>query len=296
MRSVYCPYLRKYLEVPERPSRVATLSPSITATVIDLGLKDLLVGYSPWCRLLKYLGYEVPELPVLGTYDRLITEEVLKASPDLILISGGAQEVLINSLEELRIPYYVVKLPHGMDFLDIPTEVGYVLNATEAAHELLRVCGVELVSTIEYVRELGLVGTKLLTVLDIHELVLPGFANHITQLLNFVGFEVVNSVVRGSYLWGPEAVSTIKGLVREADAVLIQAPKTELSMSDCVKYLDLVGDEVPTAVLPILTLTDYSVRSVRRFRYLVRVIKELISSGGVKVVSYREFRFNPYLQ
>ncbi len=287
MRSVYCPQLRKYLEVPNEVFRVASLTPSVTATIIDLGLKDRLVAYSPWCKLLRYFRYEVPELPVVGTYDRIFTNVMKEVSPDLVLISGGAQEVLINSLEDLGIPYYVIRLPEGMDFLNIPVEVGYVLNCLSEAFRLVRRFSYELSELINEVKELGLVGVRVGIVLDIHELVLPGFANHITQLLNFVGYEVTNEFIEGSYVWGPKVKELINEVVKKADVVLIQAPKAELSNDVISKYSSIINRET-TLILPILTLTDYSLRIIKNVKALSKIVNKALNYGGVHIVNINE--------
>ncbi len=287
LRSAYCPQLRKYLRIPDKVLKVASLTPSITSTIIDLGLKDRLVAYSPWCKLLRYFNYEVPELPVVGTYDRLFTEVIKEVSPDLVLISGGAQEVLINSLESLGIPYYVIRLPEGMDFLNIPIEVGYVLNCLGRAHELLRSYGHELSDLVNKVKELGLVGTKVGIILDIHELVIPGFANHITQLLNFVGYEVINEFIEGSYVWGSKVKKLISEFIEGADVVLIQAPKAVLSSDVIRKYLRIVNGR-KSLILPILTLTDYSLRIIKNVKALSKLISEVLNRGGTYLVSTDE--------
>lgn len=63
--------------------RVVSLSPAITETLVELGLRDRLVGRTPWCQ-------GVPGVPALGSMTEVDLERLTAAKPDLILLQRTA--------------------------------------------------------------------------------------------------------------------------------------------------------------------------------------------------------------
>lgn len=86
--------LGNYVRIPEKPKRIASLHPSITETLVEIGISDELVGVSSWCSFfVEGLG----KTPVSSTtevnYRRL--EEI---NPDLILTTTGVQRHMAYEL------------------------------------------------------------------------------------------------------------------------------------------------------------------------------------------------------
>ena len=66
------------------PSRIVSLSPSVTEAIITLGAEDLLVGVTYHCTLPP----EVAHKPVVGGYFNPSVEAVLTLNPDLIIVTS----------------------------------------------------------------------------------------------------------------------------------------------------------------------------------------------------------------
>jgi len=93
--------------------RVASLSPAITATIVELGWADRLVGRTPWCD-------EAKSVPVVGSLGEVDLERLAAVRPDLVLVQRAAagppaglvevarargwrlQEVPCTSLDDVR--------------------------------------------------------------------------------------------------------------------------------------------------------------------------------------------------
>jgi len=107
VRTVPCPLLGAEVGLPDRVERIVSLSPSLTDTVVRLGLRDRLVGRSAWCWRPEGIG----RLPVAGSYTGVRREVLKELDPDLILTTSGAQEALARELARAGEPVYVVPVP-----------------------------------------------------------------------------------------------------------------------------------------------------------------------------------------
>lgn len=75
---------------PATPSthgvRIASLSPGITATIVELGAHERLVGRTPWCQ-------SPGEVAVVGTLLDLNAEALVRARPTVVLVQPPSQGV-----------------------------------------------------------------------------------------------------------------------------------------------------------------------------------------------------------
>ncbi len=287
VRRVYCYELRSFLEVPEKVERIVSLTPSVTATLIELGLRERIVGISLWCRSLRSFGIDIPDVPVVGSYTDIRYEVMKSLEPDLVLLAGGYQVKLVDRLHELGIPYFVTRLPRGLEVLDLPIEIGYAINVVDKGLEVAKKC----LECFWRAREIVLANDTKLKVLAVmkigSDVVLPGIASHVAQTLGVVGLSCLNTMVSGSYIWGLEALKKLKELCRKADVVLYQVPKLAP---------EILEDEVVTACkeqsiafLPTLSLSDYSPSYMRRLTKLINIVFELGKERSCrKVVSAKE--------
>jgi len=72
---------------PDEPPRIASLSPALTATVVDLGLGDAVVARTPWCWMVP------SEVPAVGGLLEIDYERLLAAGPEVLLVQPGAAGV-----------------------------------------------------------------------------------------------------------------------------------------------------------------------------------------------------------
>jgi iron complex transport system substrate-binding protein len=125
--------LERRVVVPDDPRRVISLAPSITEIVYALGQGNRLKGVT------RYSDYprEATKLPRIGSYVRLDIERIVALNPDLcIATKDGNPKAIIDRLESLKIPVYVVD-PHNLDsILETILEIGTILNAGDRAKTL----------------------------------------------------------------------------------------------------------------------------------------------------------------
>ncbi|NBX35622.1 MAG: hypothetical protein EBR10_00105 [Planctomycetes bacterium] len=67
-----------------RAARIVSLSPGVTATLVELGAKDLLVGRTPWCS-------GAPHTPAVGTLLDIDAEALVRANPTLLFVQPPVQ-------------------------------------------------------------------------------------------------------------------------------------------------------------------------------------------------------------
>ena len=288
LRKVYCLELRNFVDVPENVRSIASLTPSITATLIEMGLGNLIVGISPWCRVLELYGYPVPRVPIVGSYERVDKELLFRTKPDLVLISGGYQVKILSELRMLGLPTYVVRLPRGLEFVELPIELGYVLNKLDRGFEVFRRSIEDLCLCKAVVERTGL--GKRITALAMvigNELVVPGAATHVTQLAEACGVNCVNRELGFSYVWGDEAKRLLSRYSTSAELLLIQSPSPRPRVEDVSNFVDLSTFST-IVVLPVLSLSDYSPSSIARFAKITEIAVK--SLGSVRVVQPHELR------
>lgn len=125
--------LERRVMVPDDPGRVISLAPSITEIVYALEQENRLKGVT------RYSDYpsEAKKLPRIGSYVRLDIERIVALKPDLcIATKDGNPKEVINRLDALRIPVYVVN-PHNLEtILETILEIGVILNAAHRAKTL----------------------------------------------------------------------------------------------------------------------------------------------------------------
>jgi iron complex transport system substrate-binding protein len=122
------------LEIPDNPTRVIALAPSITEIIYDLGQEKRLVGVT------QYSTYppEAQFLPRVGSYVRLDIEKIVALKPDLCLATkDGNPKHIVDKIVNLGIPVYVINPRNLQQIMDTITRVGSMLHAEKAAFTLV---------------------------------------------------------------------------------------------------------------------------------------------------------------
>ncbi len=104
---VFSEILGSEIFIPEKPQRIVSISPALTETVYRLGIEDRLVGVSAFCDKPP----EAREKPKVGSYYKVNFKLLEKLSPDLILVTTGAQRSSIKEIVEKGYVVYPVPLP-----------------------------------------------------------------------------------------------------------------------------------------------------------------------------------------
>lgn len=125
--------LGRRVSVPARPRRIVSFAPSITEIVYALEQGQRLVGAT------RYSNFppDAARLPRVGSYVRLDIERIVALNPDLCIATrDGNPKAVIERLQSLKIPVYVVN-PHNLDtILETIREIGAILNAGDRAFTL----------------------------------------------------------------------------------------------------------------------------------------------------------------
>jgi len=122
------------LVVPENPTRVIALAPSITEIIYDLGQEKRLVGVT------QYSTYpsEAESLPRVGSYVRLDIEKIVALKPDLCLATkDGNPKHIVDKIVSLGIPVYVINPQNLQQIMDTITRLGSLLHAEQTAAALV---------------------------------------------------------------------------------------------------------------------------------------------------------------
>lgn len=117
---------------PSPATRVVTLAPSLTETVLALGAKDALVGVSRFCDF-----PEVKELPKAGGFNDISVETVVALKPQLVVVqkAPGNQQTVEN-LARLGITVLALPLTTVDDVSLAMTTLGHALGRDARAKEL----------------------------------------------------------------------------------------------------------------------------------------------------------------
>ncbi len=115
------------------PSRVVTIAPSLTQTVLALGKGELLVGVSRFDE-----APEVAKLKRVGGFNDPSIEAVVALKTDLVLVQmAPANQKPVEKMAELGIPVLALPLTTVADVLEATQKIGDALGAPLKARELV---------------------------------------------------------------------------------------------------------------------------------------------------------------
>lgn len=121
------------LEVPDDPQRIVSLAPSITEIIFRIDQAYRLKGVT------QYSNYpaQASALPKIGSYIRVDLERILALKPDLcIAIKDGNPKQIVDRLQSMQIPVYVVDPRNLETVIQTIVEIGSLLNTSEKANLL----------------------------------------------------------------------------------------------------------------------------------------------------------------
>ena len=125
--------LGRNVDVPDEPKRIVALAPGITEIIFQLDQAHRLVGVT------QFSDYppQALRLPKVGSYIRLDLERIVALDPDLCIgIKDGNPKEIVDRLQSMKIPTYVVD-PRNLDtVIETILEIGQLLNAAERANLL----------------------------------------------------------------------------------------------------------------------------------------------------------------
>ena len=177
---------------PAAPQRVVSLAPSLTDTVIALGLASRLVGVTRYDD-----APEVARLPRVGGFLDPSPEAVLGLEPDLVLwLTDGGALPAVRTIATLGVPVRALPVVSVADALAAARLVGEALGDRAAGGRLARQLG-EAVERAR-ARTAGERRVRVLFVVGRDPLVVAGPGSYPDELVRIAGGE---NVVRGGRPW-----------------------------------------------------------------------------------------------
>jgi len=112
------------------PRRIVSLAPNITEILFSLGLDEEIVGVSIHCNFPE----KAKSKPRVGSYISLDFEKITSLKPDLIIATGaGNTRDMVDRLEKLGFPSYVIYPKNFNDILKSILHIGQVVNREKEA-------------------------------------------------------------------------------------------------------------------------------------------------------------------
>jgi len=117
--------------------KIVSLSPSVTDTLVHLGLEDEIVGVTPWC-----LPYLSKPKPIAGTYLSVNTKFLREVQPDIVFLQSRVHDKLYPQLRDAGFRAVLVPLPTNIPailshiVMDVGAYVGRFEEAMELAYRL----------------------------------------------------------------------------------------------------------------------------------------------------------------
>ena len=122
------------VNVPDHPTRLISLAPSITETLYALGLGDRLVGDTDYCDYPP----EAKLKPHVGAVLNPSLEKIVALKPDLVLgIAEANRRETVEQLDRLGIPLYGLTARSLADTLRLISDLGRVLDDEARAQPLV---------------------------------------------------------------------------------------------------------------------------------------------------------------
>ncbi len=126
----------RQVQVPASPTRIVSVSHSVTEIMFAMGAGDLLVGRTDFCTYPP----EVEKIPSIGGITNMNIEQILSLHPDLVLSSSMVQQKNVQQLEEMGVPFVSIIEKQHFDSLFVNIErIGQLIDREEAADSLNRV-------------------------------------------------------------------------------------------------------------------------------------------------------------
>ncbi len=132
MRTCYDQLNRK-IELKETPRRIVSLVPSQTELLVDLGLREQIVGVTKFCVHPKDLR---KQKKVVGGTKKVHYDRVSDLDPDIILCNKEENtEEMVAELEKIA-PVHVSDVKTIDDSLQLILQYGHIFGVTEKALEI----------------------------------------------------------------------------------------------------------------------------------------------------------------
>ncbi len=213
--------LDRKISLPTLPKRIISLVPSQTELLVDLGLRDKLVGITKFC--VHPSGLKNEKLVVGGT-KAVDFEKVRSLRPDIIICNKEENTIeMVRELENIA-PIWISDIVTIKDSLIAIEQLGEIFKAQGKASEIIKKISSEVSNHKEFM--LGVEPKKVLYLIWKKPYMAAGRATFIDSILRLNNFENVCESQLGRY---PEVgVSHFE----KADLILLSTEPFPFKLSD----------------------------------------------------------------
>ncbi len=228
--TLFSEVLGREVIVPERPSRIISLSPALTEILYMIGVWDRVVGVS----VFDHKPPEAREKPKVGSYYKVNYRLMEELKPDLVLVTTGAQRRVLEELAE-KYTVYPIPLPISVSgIIDQVVEVGVVVGELERARELQA----DLISKAARLRG-ALRGVRAYYEVFLGGPVTAGGHTYIVDAFRLLGIETPFEAVRTTWITDPP-VNVVKEF--DPDVIIYEpSPYVEVNVENVLRDFENRG-------------------------------------------------------
>jgi iron complex transport system substrate-binding protein len=191
MVGVFNEILGREIQIPEKPTRIISLSPALTETLFMMGLGERVIGVSAFCAK----PAEAKAKRKVGSYSTTNNDLLREMKPDLIVAITGYQRDLALKLSA-EFPVYPITLPVSVaGIIDMVVKLGLVIGEIEKARKLSSMLTRQIERSKPANRKL-----RAYVEIDLGGPVSFGAYSYITDSLDLLGASTLYDEVRSEWL------------------------------------------------------------------------------------------------
>ncbi len=249
-----------------RGTRLVSLSPSVTDTLVAIGAGDELIGVSVFCR-----PYAPPHTEAIGDYLNVKMDRLEELHPDIVFTSGKAQERLAERLrargyrvEHIPVPWSLYGIPELI--WRVGVTVGRRAEALEKAAEVM-----EKLAAFRGAAP----PSRILYIIDLAEPIAPGAASYAGHALSYLGVRHLYESVNMDWVRVmPPDVRRYRPQLVVYEGKL-ERPTLEQALGALRRWLILdewIGERSKVVPVPRDTLAHYGPRITENLERLVGIL------------------------
>ncbi|MGC9009245.1 MAG: ABC transporter substrate-binding protein [Sulfolobales archaeon] len=282
MVKVYSPEIG-YVDIPEKPTRIISLSPSATETIFYLGAGDRIVGVDAW----SYRPREALNIRRVGSYTTINIDLVRELDPDLIITTTGVQRPLIEKLREITRSIYPIPVPTSIyEIFNNILLIGGLIGEYKRAQDLVQGLLKRLITMIE---DYSLPRRyRVYIEIDLGGPTIPGYFSHITSALALFNLDNIFGDNKQSYLYGFKVgdypildLEEVKR--RDPDLIIYEGRLKKHSREEILEifrrrnWLDMRAvRENKFITIPVDTLAHYGPSFLDNLEFVLKEIRNII--------------------
>jgi len=282
MPKVYSPELGDYVEIPEKPMRIISLSPSVTETLFYLDAGDRVVGVDAW----SYRPREALNKKRVGSYTYINIDIIKSLDPDLILTATGVQRNIIEMLRREGFTIYPIPVPTSIyQIFDNILLVAGLIGEYEKGLDLVEKIIDKLKDLVQKYKFKDPLKTYI--EIDLGGPTIPGYFSHITSALHIFNLRNIFGDRKQAYLYGFEipgykALDLSEVAKLNPDLIIYESKNKKPSEEEFREIIEKRGWQNIKAVasrkyvlIPNDTLAHYGPSFIDNLEFVIKKILEI---------------------